>query len=574
VCSSDLERINKGVSRGNEVRLFRGEFYMFGLKGKNFSERRIFRAALSLALAFAISAGLAGVVSAQAINEGFEDVTTLVPGGWFIQNNSSPPGTIDWFQGNPDVFTAQSGATDSYVGANYHATGDIGTISDWLLMPNRTLSNGDVLRFWTRTVKGDPFPDRLQVRLSLNGASTNVGSTATSVGDFTTLLLDIDPNYEGTYPDVFTEYTITLSGLTGPTSGRIAFRYFVENGGTNGANSDYIGIDTVSYTPAGSGGGTTQHYLDFNGDGRTDFDIVRNTGGGTNGQVTWYQGFNIGGQPSGGSAQQFGLATDIFVPADYDGDHITDIAAWRPGDLAYYYIIDSSTMTFRPVQFGTTGDDPSVVGDYTGDGSADLAVYREGAGTSPSVWYYLATSGPLAGQIVATQFGQGGDIPAPGDYTGDGKHDFVVQRAAGNGYGVFYIHRGTGGADVQVPGEDQAVQFGAPTDVIVPGDYDGDGKTDIATVRGGDGQILWNIRPSSTGVGNGFSASYVWGLTSDFITQGDYDGDGKTDVAVWRPSQNAGETYYYIISSATGSPMAPVQWGQDQDYPTANYNTH
>jgi len=547
---------------------------MFGLMGKSFSNPRIVRAAICLVIAFVVSAGLAGAVSAQAITEGFEDVTTLEAAGWFIRNNSSPLGSTDWFQGNPDVFEAQAGPTDSYIGANYNATGDVGTISDWLMMPNRTLNNGDVLQFWTRTVEGDPFPDRLQVRLSLNGASTNVGTTATSVGDFTTLLLDIDPTYQGIYPDVFTLYTITLSGLPGPTSGRLAFRYFVENGGFHGTYSDYIGIDTVSYTPAGSGGGMTQHYLDFNGDGRTDFDVVRNTGGGTNGQVTWYQGFNIGGQPAGGSAQDFGLAGDTFVPADYDGDHITDIAVWRPGDLAYYYIIDSSTMTFRFVQFGTTLDDPSVVGDYTGDGHADPAVYREGTGSAASFWYYLASSGPLAGQVVATQFGQSGDIPAPGDYTGDGKNDFVVQRDGGNGYGVFYIHRGTGGPDVQVPGEDQAVQFGAPTDVIVPGDYDGDGKTDIATVRGGNGQILWNIRPSTTGVGNGFSPTYIWGLISDFIVQGDYDGDGRTDVAVWRPSPNPGESNYYIISSATGSPMPAVQWGQNDDYPTANYNTH
>ena len=58
------------------------------------------------------------------------------------------------------------------------------------------------------------FPDRLQVRMSTNGASTNVGSTATGVGDFTTLLLDINPNYTtNCYPNVWTQFTVTLSGL-------------------------------------------------------------------------------------------------------------------------------------------------------------------------------------------------------------------------------------------------------------------------------------------------------------------------------------------------------------------------
>ena len=58
-----------------------------------------------------------------------------------------------------------------------------------------TLQNGVVLTFWTRTVDAPTFPDRLQVRMSTNGASTNVGTTATDVGDFTTLLLDINPTY-------------------------------------------------------------------------------------------------------------------------------------------------------------------------------------------------------------------------------------------------------------------------------------------------------------------------------------------------------------------------------------------
>jgi hypothetical protein len=49
------------------------------------------------------------------------------------------------------------------------------------------------------------------------------------------------------YPNVWTQFTLTLSGLGSPTTGRLAFRYFVENGGPSGANSDYIGIDTAQY---------------------------------------------------------------------------------------------------------------------------------------------------------------------------------------------------------------------------------------------------------------------------------------------------------------------------------------
>jgi hypothetical protein len=99
------------------------------------------------------------------------------------------------------------------------------------------------------------FPDRLQVHMSTNGASTNAGSTATGVGDFTTLLLDINPNYTTNgYPNVWTQFTVTLSGLPPAGAwGRFAFRYFVENAGFSGANSDYVGIDRAVYNgPCGS----------------------------------------------------------------------------------------------------------------------------------------------------------------------------------------------------------------------------------------------------------------------------------------------------------------------------------
>ena len=182
--------------------------------------------------------------------QGFEDITTLVPAGWFMQNNSQPgPGTTNWFQGNSTVFPAQSGASTSYIGTNFNNGTGTSTLSNWLLTPPLTLQNGVVLTFWTRTVDTPTFPDRLQVRMSTNGASTNVGATATSVGDFTTLLLDINPTYTTTgYPNVWTQFTVTLSGIASPTTGRLALRYFVENGGPSGVNSDYIGIDTLSVT--------------------------------------------------------------------------------------------------------------------------------------------------------------------------------------------------------------------------------------------------------------------------------------------------------------------------------------
>jgi len=178
--------------------------------------------------------------------ENFDNVANLVPSGWRIANNSSPAGTTDWFQGNPGVFASQAGAANSYVAANFEAAGFGGNISDWLISPMLTLHNTDTISFWTRTEAGSAFPDRLELRLSLNGASTNVGASDASVGDFSTLLLTINPALApGGFPENWALFQATISGLGGPTDGRFAFRYNVSDTSVNG---DYIGIDTVSVT--------------------------------------------------------------------------------------------------------------------------------------------------------------------------------------------------------------------------------------------------------------------------------------------------------------------------------------
>ena len=82
--------------------------------------------------------------------------------------------------------------------------------------------------------------------MSLNGSSINVGSTPISVGDFFIQLLDINPTLTTVgYPLIWQKFTVVLSGIGAPTSGRIAFRYFVTNGGPTGLNSNYIGVDNV-----------------------------------------------------------------------------------------------------------------------------------------------------------------------------------------------------------------------------------------------------------------------------------------------------------------------------------------
>ena len=198
--------------------------------------------------------------NAQSFYEGFETGPTgwgttvtfgNTPGGdamafdsgtWHAQNESAPLGGTSWFN-NPTIWTPQYGT--GHLCANYNSVLTLGQINNYMMSPVRTLNNGDVIRFYTRTVPSQFYPDRLHLKMSLAGSST-----ATS--DFTTTLLTVNNDLVATdYPNTYTLYTVTLSGLSGPTSGRFAFNYDVPGGGASGSNSDFISIDGVVYAALG-----------------------------------------------------------------------------------------------------------------------------------------------------------------------------------------------------------------------------------------------------------------------------------------------------------------------------------
>ena len=182
----------------------------------------------------------------QTFFEDFEDLNSL--SDWYFINNSDSPGD-SWGSGNTNNFNAYDGL--SFLGVGYESSYSSVpvTLSNWAVSPSRTFNNGDVITFYSRRINFTPvFPDRLEVRMSTEGNSMYTGFSSEDVGDFSTLLLSINPDLSSTgYPANWTQYTILISGLNGPVNGRIAFRYFVPDGGPGGSNSNYIGIDAFTY---------------------------------------------------------------------------------------------------------------------------------------------------------------------------------------------------------------------------------------------------------------------------------------------------------------------------------------
>jgi hypothetical protein len=172
--------------------------------------------------------------------QGPPGVDIVLPSGtWHAVNQSQPIGTTGVFTStlfNPSPDGAQ------HLAMNFNSGAGTAQISTYMMSPVVTLHNGDTISFFSRTVDAPAFPDRLNLRLSTNGASTNPT-------DFANVLLTINPTLTTTgYPNTWTQFNATISGLSGTPTGRFAFHYDVPQGGPSGANSDFIGIDLARYT--------------------------------------------------------------------------------------------------------------------------------------------------------------------------------------------------------------------------------------------------------------------------------------------------------------------------------------
>lgn len=251
-------------------------------------------------------------------------------------------------------------------------------------------------------------------------------------------------------------------------------------------------------------------------------------------------------------ALQFTFTRNL-ARTDFDGDGRSDIAVWRPNFGLWYLLTSSTGFDFaqhKSYQFGLPGDIP-LTGDIDGDGRSDMVVWRPMFG----LWYFKKSSQNFEG-YTSTQWGLPGDIPMLADHDGDGLSDLVVYRPS---LGTFYVLLSSSGFD-----RENALGLGtrsansslltitlgdANYDILV-GDFTGDGMDEFIAVW--KPLRLWMAKDSS---GNIVHASY-WGETNDTVLTCDIDDDDKSDnVVVRRESNNelswftAAKTSKVFISS-------------------------
>ena len=362
----------------------------------------------------------------------------------------------------------------------------------------------------------------------------------------------------------------TFSSVFGGTNPNGNWNLFIRDfvSGDSGSVSGGWTLEIIT-----GGGQPFDNRLNYIGSDLADWAVLNAPAGGN---VTWLIARNDNPTPVNGRffSIPFGLSSDQAVAfGDWTGDGLTDLSTWRPTE-GRYWILPSNTAKPAPggaafnIPWGTSGDLTNREGDYDGDGKMDPTVIRTDSGARR--WFVLRSGTNTFSTFV---FGASAtDTPIAGaDYTGDGADDPAVIRLTASNE-ILWLIGTTSGALIN------QVQWGNyNTDFIIPaGDYDGDSKADLTVWRGfGSSPAVngeWLILKSGGGVTN-----IQWGIPGPGDTNpnrdialrsGDYDGDKKTDIAVWRPSNQT----FYVLRSTNGQLMQQ-KWGFSDSDPVAAFGT-
>ncbi len=268
---------------------------------------------------------------------------------------------------------------------------------------------------------------------------------------------------------------------------------------------------------------------------------------------------------------------------DFDGDGRTDAATIATdGSRAEVSVLLSDGSAFRSPQVwgaieGLGGpEDVFASGDFDGDGRSDLAVAHSGEGDQGVDIEVLRSRG----SAFASATTWASNLPwdrdylrlIPGDFDDDGSADLLdAGPAPGGGVELrVLVSRGTrfGGVELWRTLPDVRWQ-----DIkLLPGDFDGDGRGDIATAAqaGADTLLLTVFRASGAGFDTGeeWFRREGWGVHSSWLTSGDYDGDGTTDIArIADAGPDAGGGGIALsVALSDGHRFRPDRvWGQDPD---------
>jgi hypothetical protein len=261
------------------------------------------------------------------------------------------------------------------------------------------------------------------------------------------------------------------------------------------------------------------------------------------------------------TTSQFSGPLTATVQTDLVGVFRASSGTWflSAGNTNYNPAVD------RTISFGAPGDMP-VVGNwgvpqgggvFTSNGSTTIGVFRPRTGT----WFLSETDTNFStSNTLQIQFGAPGDIPVVGDWFGDGVTLIGVFRPS---TGTWYLSTSNMSFNTA---NTVIVSFGMRGDIPVVGDWTGANITEIGVFRPNTG--TWFLSTNNQNYSPATTIVAQFGTLGDMLMAGDWNDTGRTKIGVFRPSVgtwflSAGNTNY------TNPPDSTAQFGANGDIPVA-----
>jgi hypothetical protein len=295
---------------------------------------------------------------------------------------------------------------------------------------------------------------------------------------------------------------------------------------------------------------------DFNGDGKFDLAVAN----GADNTVSVFLG-NGDGTFQSPAAYPVGFNPWAVAAGDFNRDGKLDLAVVNlscpfnggicsPATISI--LLGNGDGTFQPQTKVSTGMTPNdiVVGDFNSDGLLDLAVTdRPGSLLSGAVTIYLGNGDGTfkagADFAVGVRYSSTPPSLAVGDFNGDGKLDV----AAVDGYGTSQVSILLGNGDGTLQTQVQYTTGAYPYS-MASADFNGDGKLDLAMVS-----VQTGVNTVSVLLGDGDgtfqpNVDYATAVGPIAVTLGDFNGDGKVDLAV---SDGSSNTVSILLGNGDGT---------------------
>jgi len=292
----------------------------------------------------------------------------------------------------------------------------------------------------------------------------------------------------------------------------------------------------------------------FDGDGLADLVIYR---GGSTSRGNWYSSKSSGSYSSVEVIVAFEpYPGDVPLIGTFDGDGLADLVIYRGGSTGHgnWYVRKSSTGYASAeliATFGLWGGDVSLLGRFDGDSLDDLIIYRGGS-AGHGDWYVRKSSlGYAVAERVATFGLWDGDVPLLGRFDGDSLDDLVIYRGGPTGRGSWYVRKSTVG---YATAELIAVFGLYAGDIPLLGNFDADSLSDLLIYRSGaSGRGSWYVRKSTTGYATAELIAVFGPFDGDVPLLGKFDGDGLSDLFIYRSGSGSRGQWYVRKSTESYS---------------------